>query len=193
MSLRVISSLVGFATNSPLMRPTLRAPTGPFQGMSETMRAAEAPRIDRTSASCFPSAEKSVETICTSLLNPSGKRGLSGRSVILAVRISFSVGRPSRLKYPPGIFPAAAKRSRYSTESGKKSIPSLGAAAQAQTRTVVPPCFTTTEPLARSASLPVSMDMERPPPMSMVTCSRLIISHLLSAYRRRPSLATRAV
>src|SRR5436190_797202 len=41
-----------------------------------------------------------------------------------AVRNARSVGRPSRLKKPPGIFPAAYIRSSTSTVSGKKSAPS---------------------------------------------------------------------
>ena len=41
-----------------------------------------------------------------------------------AVRIARSVGRPSRLKKPPGIFPAAYIRSSTSIVSGKKSAPS---------------------------------------------------------------------
>src|ERR1700742_4490857 len=43
-----------------------------------------------------------------------------------AVRMARSVGRPSRLKKPPGIFPAAYMRSSTSTVSGKKSAPSRG-------------------------------------------------------------------
>ena len=43
----------------------------------------------------------------TSLRNPFGNSGRSGRSIRRLVRTSFSVGRPSRLKKPPGILPAA--------------------------------------------------------------------------------------
>ena len=59
-----------------------------------------------------------------------------------AVRIARSVGRPSRLKNPPGIFPAAYMRSSTSTVSGKKSAPS---------RASVRPCAvpsTTVSPLS---------------------------------------------
>ena len=47
-----------------------------------------------------------------------------GRSIMRAVKMARSVGRPSRLKKPPGIFPAAYMRSSTSTVSGKKSAPS---------------------------------------------------------------------
>ena len=40
-------------------------------------------------------------------MNPSGNNGLIGLSISLEVRVSNSVGLPSRLKKPPGIFPAA--------------------------------------------------------------------------------------
>jgi len=50
-----------------------------------------------------------------------GKSGRNGRSIIRQVRISFSVGRPSRLKKPPGILPAAYWYSLYSTVRGRKS------------------------------------------------------------------------
>ena len=76
----------------------------------------------RTSGSFSPSAERTSPTICVSRLNPSGKSGRTGRSIIRAVRISFSVGRPSRLKKPPGIRPAAYWYSLYSTVSGRKSM-----------------------------------------------------------------------
>jgi hypothetical protein len=43
----------------------------------------------------------------TSLKKPSGKSGRIGRSISRAIRVSRSVGRPSRLKKPPGMRPAA--------------------------------------------------------------------------------------
>ena len=52
---------------------------------------------------------------------------------------SRSARRPSRLKNPPGIFPAAANFSTKSTVSGKKSIPGRGAERVAVTRTAVSP------------------------------------------------------
>ena len=43
--------------------------------------------------------------ICVSWVKPLGKSGRSGRSISREVRISFSVGRPSRLNQPPGDAP----------------------------------------------------------------------------------------
>ena len=54
-------------------------------------------------------------------------------------KISRSESRPSRLKKPPGIFPAAEVFSTKSTVSGKKSMPSRGLAVHAVTRTLVSP------------------------------------------------------
>jgi len=48
-----------------------------------------------------------VEITCVSHRNPFGNSGRVGRSISRDVRISFSAWRPSRLKNPPGIFPAA--------------------------------------------------------------------------------------
>src|SRR4051812_31475806 len=67
----------------------------------------------------------------------------------------FSEGRPSRLKKPPGIFPAAYMRSSTSTVRGRKST-SRSLPAVAVQSTIVSPIVTTTEPLACFASLPVS-------------------------------------
>ena len=74
-----------------------------------------------------------------------------------AVRIARSVGRPSRLKKPPGIFPAAYIRSSTSTVSGKKSAPSRASVRPwAVPSTTVSPLRTTTAPSACLANLPVS-------------------------------------
>jgi len=48
---------VGLMMNSPLIRPTRTAPTGPPQGMSEIMTAAEAALIANTSSGFSPSAD----------------------------------------------------------------------------------------------------------------------------------------
>src|SRR5579884_3186316 len=81
-----------------------------------------------------------------------------------AVRIARSVGRPSRLKKPPGIFPAAYIRSSTSTVSGKKSAPSRASVLPcAVPRTTVWPLETTTAPSACFASFPVSNLISRPP------------------------------
>ncbi len=103
------------------------------------MRAAEAPVIPRTSESFAWSEESTVAEIWISFRNPSGNRGRSGRSMRRLLRISFSVGRPSRLKKPPGIFPAAYVFSRYSTLRGKKSLSIGYLEATAATSTTVSP------------------------------------------------------
>src|SRR5690349_15815380 len=74
-----------------------------------------------------------------------------------AVRIAFSPARPSRLKKPPGILPAAYAFSSTSTVSGKKSAPSRPSVRPtAVARTTVPSCFTSTAPCACLATAPVS-------------------------------------
>src|SRR5512132_2178757 len=81
-----------------------------------------------------------------------------------AVRIALSVGRPSRLKKPPGIFPAAYIRSSTSTVSGKKSAPSRASMRPwAVASTIVSPDRTTTAPSACLASFPVSNVISCPP------------------------------
>ncbi len=81
-----------------------------------------------------------------------------------AVRIARSVGRPSRLKNPPGIFPAAYMRSSTSTVSGKKSAPSRASVRPcAVPSTTVSPLRTTTAPSACFASFPVSNEISLPP------------------------------
>jgi hypothetical protein len=75
--------------------------------MSDSSSAVEAPTIERTSGSFSLSCERTVAMTCVSQLKPAGKSGRTGRSIRREVRISFSAGRPSRLKNPPGIFPAA--------------------------------------------------------------------------------------
>jgi hypothetical protein len=62
---------------------------GPFQGMSEMARAAEAPLTIGMSASWSWSAERSWPMSWTSLRKPSGKRGRQGRSQRREVRISL--------------------------------------------------------------------------------------------------------
>ena len=111
----------------------------------------------RMSCGVIRSAESVVQMTCTSFRKPFGQSGRIGRSIMRAVRIAFSVGRPSRLKKPPGIFPAAYIRSSTSTVSGKKSAPSRASRRPwAVARTIVSPLLTTTAPSACLASLPVS-------------------------------------
>ena len=89
------------------MRPIRTAAIGPLNGMSESVSATDAPSIAMTSGSFSLSCESTVAMTCVSQLKPFGKSGRIGRSIRREVRISFSAGRPSRLKKPPGILPAA--------------------------------------------------------------------------------------
>ena len=76
--------------------------------------------------------------------------------------------RPSRLKKPPGIFPAAYIRSSTSTVSGKKSAPSRASIRPcAVASTIVSPERTTTAPSACLASLPVSKVISWPPTVTL--------------------------
>ena len=80
---------------------------GPAHGISEMCSAADAPRSASTSVLFSWSWLSTVATIWTSLRYPSGKSGRHGRSMSREVRISWLRRRPSRLKKPPGILPAA--------------------------------------------------------------------------------------
>src|SRR6266545_550657 len=92
-----------------------------------------------------------------------------------AVRIARSVGRPSRLKKPPGIFPAAYMRSSTSTVSGKKSAPSRGSIRPcAVASTIVSPERTTTAPSACFASFPDSNVISRPPMVTLTSARRSV-------------------
>jgi hypothetical protein len=75
--------------------------------MPEIVNAAEAPIIERMSGSFSKSWLRTVQTTCVSLMKPGTKSGRSGRSISRDTNVSFSLGRPSRLKKPPGILPAA--------------------------------------------------------------------------------------
>ncbi len=75
--------------------------------MPEMVSAAEAPIIATMSGSFSRSCDSTVATTWVSLRKPSTKSGRIGRSIRREVSVSFSVGRPSRLKKPPGILPAA--------------------------------------------------------------------------------------
>jgi hypothetical protein len=103
------------------------------------------------------SADRTVQMTCTSLRKPFGHNGRIGRSIMRAVRVARSLARPSRLKKPPGILPAAYIRSSTSMVSGKKSAPSRASdLPTAVASTIVSPLRTTTAPSACFASLPVS-------------------------------------
>ena len=75
--------------------------------MPEMVSAAEAPIRATTSGSFSRSWLSTVQTTWVSLRKPAAKSGRIGRSIRREVSTSFSVGRPSRLKKPPGILPAA--------------------------------------------------------------------------------------
>ncbi len=103
---------MGKGTNSPLTQPSRTEAIGPWKGRGETTNAAEAPFIASTSPSFWRSEASTKLITWTSSWNHSGKEGRMGRSINRAVRTSFVVGRPSRLRKPPGNLPAAATRSR---------------------------------------------------------------------------------
>ena len=89
------------------MRPMRTAAIGPWNGMSDTCSAADAPVSEIISGSFSRSCDSTVAITCVSQAKPSGNSGRIGRSIRREVRISFSAWRPSRLKKPPGILPAA--------------------------------------------------------------------------------------
>ncbi len=73
--------------------------------MLEIVSAAEDPIMAVISGEQSWSTDITVVTICTSFLNPLGKSGLKGLSISLEVKVAFSLGLPSLLMNPPGIFP----------------------------------------------------------------------------------------
>jgi hypothetical protein len=75
--------------------------------MPERVSAAEAPIMAATSGSFSRSCVSTVQMTWVSLVKPSANSGRIGRSMSREVSVSFSLGRPSRLKNPPGILPAA--------------------------------------------------------------------------------------
>ena len=75
--------------------------------MPDSVSAAEAPISATMSGSFSRSCDSTVQTTCVSLRKPGANSGRIGRSMSREVSVSFSVGRPSRLKKPPGILPAA--------------------------------------------------------------------------------------
>ena len=102
-----MSATSGFRTYSPLAKPTRAAPIGPMKGTPEIVSAAEAAIIATMSGSLTRSCDSTVHITRTSFLKPGANSGRQGRSIRRAVSVSFSVGRASRLKKPPGILPAA--------------------------------------------------------------------------------------
>ena len=69
--------------------------------------AAELPTMATMSGSFSRSCASTVQMTWVSFLKPFTNSGRIGRSMRREVSTSFSVGRPSRLKKPPGILPAA--------------------------------------------------------------------------------------
>ena len=60
--------MFGLTTSSPSMRPMRTAPTGPMNGIGDSISAAEAPLIARMSCELTWSAESVVTMIWTSFL-----------------------------------------------------------------------------------------------------------------------------
>ncbi|GBC94300.1 hypothetical protein HRbin16_00081 [bacterium HR16] len=98
-------------TNSPFTLPMRTAPTGPLNGMFETVNAADAPMMESTSGRCSLSTDRGIAITCTSLRIPLGNSGRKGRSIRRAVSTALSLGRPPRLMNPPGILPTEYLRS----------------------------------------------------------------------------------
>ena len=104
-SLTLRCSELGLSTSSPFTRPTLSAPTGPFQGISEMASAAEVPIRAAISGEQSWSTLMTVAMMETSLRKSEGKSGRMGRSMTRLVRMPFSPGRPSRRLKEPGMRP----------------------------------------------------------------------------------------
>ncbi len=178
-----ISAKVGLTTNSPFTRPMRTAPTGPPQGMSEIMSAVEAALIARMSSGLMPSDENEYMMTCTSLRIPSWKSGRSGRSVRRAVRMDSVEARPSRRKNEPGILPPAYSLSSYSTESGKKSMPSRTPPMVAAAKTIASSMPRVTAPPAWPAKRPVSIvTVLLPTTVEYFLPSKFILSPLLKLW-----------
>ena len=121
------------------MRASRTAEIGPRNGSWESVRHADAPTKAGMSGRFLSSAESTVAVICTSSRKTSGKSGRIERSMKRETSTSRSARRPSRLKKPPGILPAAEVFSTKSTVSGKKSMPSRGLPVVTVTSTTVSP------------------------------------------------------
>ena len=124
------SCSVGLTMNSPSIGVRC-GPRPPGRGTAAARASArrDAPLMHRMSCGVTMSALSTVQMTCTSFRKPFGQSGRIGRSIMRAVRVARSVARPSRLKKPPGILPAAYIRSSTSTVSGKKSAPSRASGA----------------------------------------------------------------
>ena len=96
--LSAISSICGLSTYSLLMKPTRAAPIGPMNGAPDSVSAAEDATSARMSGSFSRSCDSVVTITCVSQRQPSANSGRIGRSIRRETSVSFSVGRPSRLK-----------------------------------------------------------------------------------------------
>ena len=88
------------------------APRVVSKGMPAMRMAVKAAIMATTSGLFSPSYCMTLVMTWTSALKPSANMGRIERSIRRMVRISLVVGRPSRLKKPPGILPAASVFSR---------------------------------------------------------------------------------
>ncbi|MPM56609.1 hypothetical protein SDC9_103418 [bioreactor metagenome] len=125
-------------------------------------KANEAPNIAVISGEQSLSTDKTVLTTCTSLRNPSANNGRIGRSIKREVNVACSLGRPSLLKKPPGIFPTEYNFSSKLTVNGKKSTSFASFEAVAADNTTVSSYLTSTLPPACLAISPVSTVILRP-------------------------------
>ena len=78
-----------------------------MNGTPDKVSAAEDATIAKMSGSFSRSCESTVTITWVSQRQPSANSGRIGRSIRREISVSRSVGRPSRLKYPPGMRPAA--------------------------------------------------------------------------------------
>ncbi len=91
--------------NLPFTLPTFTPAIGPSKGIFEIQVHNDEPNIAASSGELSLSTDKMVFTTCTSFRKSSGNIGRIGRSIIRAASVAASVGRPSLLMKPPGIFP----------------------------------------------------------------------------------------
>ncbi|OPZ92943.1 MAG: hypothetical protein BWY73_00566 [candidate division TA06 bacterium ADurb.Bin417] len=154
----------GLTTSCPSTRPTRTPATTSLALMGPRVTAAEAPRTASMSGSTSGSKEKTKEQTWISRFRVLGKSGRMVRSMSRQVSTSFSVGRPSRLKNPPGNLPAAEMCSRYSTVRGRKSCRFSSSLPKTRVvRTMVSPERTITEAVACWANVSVSKLIVFPP------------------------------
>ena len=78
-----------------------------MNGTPDSVSAAEAAIIARMSGSVSMSWLSTVTMTCVSQRKSSGNSGRIGRSIRREVSVSLSERRPSRLRKPPGMRPAA--------------------------------------------------------------------------------------